>query len=140
MRTIKGNKISLFYLQILAKFGHLTLIQLGALSVYTGQLEFVDKFLSGRRNGFFVECGAADGEALSNSLFFELKRNWTGLLIEANPYFQRALLDKNRRAYVLPACLSTERRPMTAQFLPADNGWISGIVGRLSVKTCSKPS
>jgi len=50
-----------------------------------GQSAFVDKLLSGRRDGFFVECGAADGESFSNSLFFELERNWTGLLIEANP-------------------------------------------------------
>jgi len=50
-----------------------------------GQAAFVDKLLSGRRRGFFVECGAADGEVFSNSLFFELERNWTGLLIEANP-------------------------------------------------------
>jgi len=96
-----------------------------------GQSLFVDKLLSGRRNGFFVECGAADGETFSNSLFFELKRNWTGLLIEANPYFYRTLLGKNRRAYVLQGCLSTERRPMTVQMLPADDGLVSGIVGKM---------
>ena len=37
------------------------------------------------RNGFFIEAGAYDGEALSNTLFFELKQRWTGLLIEPNP-------------------------------------------------------
>jgi len=84
-----------------------------------GQSKFVDQLLSGRRNGFFVECGAVDGEYLSNSLFFELERNWTGLLIEANPNYHRALLDKNRRAYVMNACLSPERRPMTALMQPA---------------------
>ena len=36
-------------------------------------------------NGFFVEAGAYDGEAFSNTLFFELKKNWTGLLVEPNP-------------------------------------------------------
>ena len=37
------------------------------------------------KNGFFIEAGAYDGEALSNTLFFELKQRWTGLLIEPNP-------------------------------------------------------
>ena len=37
------------------------------------------------KNGFFIEAGAYDGEILSNTLFFELKQRWTGLLIEPNP-------------------------------------------------------
>ena len=94
-----------------------------------GQSAFVDNLLSGRRDGFFVECGAADGQLFSNSLFFELERNWTGLLIEANPYFHRALLERNRRAYVLRTCLSTERRPATVRFQPA--GTRGGIVGKM---------
>jgi len=85
-----------------------------------GQSAFVDKLLSGRRNGFFIECGAADGELYSNSLFFELHRNWTGLLIEANPDYHRALLEKNRRAYVLRGCVCSERRPMVVRLLRDD--------------------
>ena len=34
--------------------------------------------VGGKRNGFFIESGAYDGETISNSLFFELKRNYTG--------------------------------------------------------------
>ena len=37
------------------------------------------------KNGFFIEAGAHDGELISNTLFFELKQSWTGLLIEPNP-------------------------------------------------------
>ena len=94
-----------------------------------GQSTFVDELLSARRNGFFIECGAFDGETLSNSLFFELQRNWTGLLIEANPAYHRALLDKNRRAYVISACLSPERRPATLRMQPA--GVLGGIAERM---------
>ena len=47
-----------------------------------GQPGIVDGYLRGRKNGFFIECGAQNGELISNSLFFELRRNWTGLLIE----------------------------------------------------------
>ena len=104
------------------------LIQKGDAS-QAGQSAFIDKFLSGRENGFFIECGAADGVTISNSLFFELKRNWTGLLIEANPGYHRELLDKNRHAYVLHACLSTERRPATVRVQPAD--LLGGIADKM---------
>ena len=50
------------------------------------------------KNGFFIEAGAYDGELFSNTLFFELKQKWTGLLIEPNPdEFQ--LLNKKVRQY-----------------------------------------
>lgn len=39
---------------------------------------FIDNILNQRRNGFFIEAGAFGGEDLSNSLFFEIERNWTG--------------------------------------------------------------
>ena len=66
-------------------------------SLKAGQSQFVDKRLSQRRDGFYVECGAVDGETISNSLFFELERDWTGLLIEANPAYYSKLLAKNRK-------------------------------------------
>ena len=93
------------------------------------QSRFVDKLLSGRRNGFFIECGAVNGEYFSNSLFFELTRNWTGLLIEANPDYHRDLLDRNRRAYILGACLSTERRPARVRMQPV--GPLGGIADKM---------
>ena len=50
-----------------------------------GQADTIEKLFRGKKNGFFVEAGAFDGEAFSNTLLFELKHNWTGLLVEPNP-------------------------------------------------------
>lgn len=36
--------------------------------------------------GFFVELGANDGITQSNSFYFELKRNWRGVLVEPSPH------------------------------------------------------
>ena len=57
------------------------------------------------RNGFFIEAGAYDGELLSNTLFFEMKQRWTGLLIEPNPdAFE--LLKQKVRQYTVGPCIS----------------------------------
>lgn len=37
-------------------------------------------------SGFFVELGANDGMAQSNSLYFEKYRGWRGLLVEPSPH------------------------------------------------------
>jgi len=34
---------------------------------------------------FFIEAGAHDGIASTNTLHLEMKYNWTGILVEPNP-------------------------------------------------------
>jgi hypothetical protein len=38
-----------------------------------------------QKDGFYIEAGAYDGEVFSNSLYYELKLGWKGLLVEPNP-------------------------------------------------------
>lgn len=38
-----------------------------------------------KRGGVFIEVGAGNGKCLSNTLFFEETRQWTGVCIEPNP-------------------------------------------------------
>ena len=58
----------------------------------------VDELYKGKKtNGFFLEAGASDGETISNSLFFEIHRNWTGLLVEPNPDLYEILSTRNRK-------------------------------------------
>ena len=45
------------------------------------------------KQGFFVEAGAGGGELFSNSLYFEAKHNWTGLLVEPNPDWWKELTE-----------------------------------------------
>ncbi|XP_068248791.1 protein Star-like [Palaemon carinicauda] len=70
------------------------------------QSEIAKEFLGGMKDGFFVEVGAADGEWLSNTLFFERELGWRGLLIEATPKFFESLQKKNRKAYTINVALS----------------------------------
>ena len=64
-----------------------------------------------QEGGFFVECGAFTGEQRSNTLLFEKSRQWTGLLVEADPSNYRTLKSKNRKAFSVQACLNTEPHP-----------------------------
>ena len=71
-----------------------------------GQDVYVDKLLGQKRGGFYLEVGGSDGFTLSNTLFLETEREWSGLLIEADPNRFKTLLSRNRRVYSLKACLS----------------------------------
>ncbi|VDI16572.1 Hypothetical predicted protein [Mytilus galloprovincialis] len=59
-----------------------------------------------KKNGFFVEIGAFNGQTYSNTLWLERKHNWTGLLIEANPDLCRQIDALKRHAWRLCACIS----------------------------------
>ena len=52
-----------------------------------GQDLFLDKFVfkGNVQEGFFIEAGADDFVEHSNSLWFEMKHRWTGVLVEPNP-------------------------------------------------------
>ena len=75
-----------------------------------------------KKQGFFVEAGVSNGEHLSNTLYFELKYNWTGLLIEPNPNFLKVLKTKNRKSWILPHCLSTNPRVEVVDIDSSYNG------------------
>ncbi|XP_059472292.1 uncharacterized protein LOC132194805 [Neocloeon triangulifer] len=87
---------------------------------------FIHSLLKNKTNGFFVECGALDGEWLSNSLMLEKNFNWTGLLIEGGAKNVQEMLKKNRKAWVAPTCLSTSPKSMAVTF--NDNIWAGHIL------------
>lgn len=92
-------------------------------NVYTSENQqtekVIDRLLKGKRNGFFVECGAYDGQYVSNSLFFERFRNWSGILVEAQPEAFERLKQVNRRSYSINTCLSIHNHTNRVTFLSA---------------------
>jgi FkbM family methyltransferase len=60
-------------------------------------------------NGFFVELGANDGIAQSNSLYFERYKNWSGILIEPNyeNYIKCVTNRGSRNRVFQAACVSS---------------------------------
>ncbi len=74
--------------------------------------EVVQKILKNKTGGFFIECGAFNGEWLSNSIELESYFGWEGLLVEADPTYQAQLLKKNRKVWIAPVCLSPKPYPL----------------------------
>ncbi|XP_012534778.1 uncharacterized protein LOC105835779 [Monomorium pharaonis] len=90
-----------------------------------GQSKAIREIFNDKKNGFFIECGAYNGETRSNTLFLERFNGWSGLLIEADPINFTKMLQKNRKAYLSPTCISLTKSPTVMSFLMARN------VGRL---------
>ena len=85
-----------------------------------GQVLEIAKLFKNKKNGFFIEAGAYDGEVYSNTLKFEMELNWTGLLVEPNPDVFEELLTKNRKSYAIKTCLSTKPEVTEVSFDMAD--------------------
>lgn len=66
--------------------------------------EKLAKYLSFRR-GYFVEAGANDGYAQSNTYFLESSKGWTGLLVEGVPELATACKARRRRSTVVNCAL-----------------------------------
>lgn len=55
------------------------------------------------RNGFFIEAGASDGIAQSNTLYFERYMGWSGILVEPIPELAAQCRD-NRPNCIVESC------------------------------------
>ncbi|XP_045108108.1 uncharacterized protein LOC123502882 [Portunus trituberculatus] len=78
--------------------------------------ETLRTLLADKRGGFFVEAGALDGESMSNTLWLEQERGWTGLLVEADRTAFLALRDKRRKAWAANVCLAPTPFPAKMLF------------------------
>ena len=82
-----------------------------------------DNWMSFQENGFYVECGALNGEKGSNTLFFEKVRKWNGILIEADPSTFRDLKSKHRKAFAINACLNPNPYPARVRIICIVRYW-----------------
>jgi hypothetical protein len=65
----------------------------GQWSPKTDEVLF-ENYFKDKRNGFFIECGAADGIEASNTLFFEQELGWTGICIEPSKAYYQLIVNR----------------------------------------------
>ena len=67
------------------------------------QDKWVESVFKGKRDGFFVEVGAADGVGSSNCFMLEKKLGWKGICIEPNPeFFARLVRNRTAKCFQCP--------------------------------------
>jgi FkbM family methyltransferase len=108
-----------------------------AAIVYAGQFgqdAFLDRIVfRGLRGGFFVDVGAHDGEAFSNTVAFERLRDWRGLCVEPNPpVFEK--LRRARRAECLQCCIALTEGEAAFLQLEGRSEMLSGMVDAYSAE------
>lgn len=101
----------------------------------SGQDAWLDaNVFSGKRDGIFVEIGGYDGVTGSNTLFFEIMRGWSGLLVEPSPALH-ARAEQSRRCPCLR--LAVAGAEGEAAFLDVQTGLtqMGGLVDSYDPKT-----
>ena len=79
----------------------------------------------GKREGFFVEFGAASGKEKSNTYFLEKEMDWKGIVAEPNPNFV-ASVRKHRSCFISDKCVYSQSGERI-EFLATDVGELSRI-------------
>lgn len=91
-----------------------------------GQDKFIDEYLNGKQNGFFIDIGAHDGKSSSNSLFFEEFRNWSGICIEPGiDEFEK--LNSFRKSLNVKCCISGYDGESDFTYIRGYSNMLSGL-------------
>lgn len=99
---------------------------------YHGQWKIdqkIEKYIN-YNDGYYVELGAVDGIGLSNTLYYELNRNWGGILVEPVPHnFVKCLANRSnvRNKIFCNACVSFEYKDKFVEMVYAH--YMSTAVG-----------
>ncbi|XP_065575961.1 uncharacterized protein LOC136037257 isoform X2 [Artemia franciscana] len=85
---------------------------------WTDAVFFAEKMIpEEKRTKRFFECGASNGEFMSQTYFAERFLGWTGMLVEADMYYFNIMKEKHRKAYQFSLCASTSTKSNKATFL-----------------------
>lgn len=67
----------------------------------------------GKRDGYFLEAGAANGKAASSCYILEKEFGWTGICVEPNDYFFEQLVSNRPNSFCEQVCLSNKAGAVT---------------------------
>lgn len=89
--------------------------------------KLLNNIFNEKQNGVYIELGALDGKLHSNTLFFEKKYNWSGILIEPNPIeFKKLCLNRNHSNYLFNELISNKEEELDF-YIDIDLPAVSGV-------------
>lgn len=103
-----------------------------SLSQARQDLWLMEEVFPGRRNGFFVEIGSADGVVLSNTYLLEKRLGWQGICVEANPLLFRELRYNRKNVEKINICVDE----ILGEVVFVNNGLLGGIYSRDTDNNC----
>ena len=106
--------------------------------MYYGQKQLArilnEKYLSTVENGTYIDAGAYDGVADSNTYFFYLNKGWTGYCLEPVPIIYKALTKYRSKDITLNCALSNDNEEKEfTQVIFSDYGLYEGQSGNGSL-------
>lgn len=98
-----------------------------------GQDKIIDEILKQKTSGFFIDIGAHNGVAFSNTFFFEKERNWNGICFEPHP---KVFLDlkKNRKCTCINKGVGSKDDNLEFWSISGYPEMLSGFVSKYDVK------
>ncbi len=92
----------------------------------------IESIFPGKRGGYFVEAGAANGKDASSCYLLEAHLGWTGICIEPNDFFFDELVKNRPNSHCEKVCLSDT--PGQISYIQGKNEhypYLSGIKSNL---------
>lgn len=90
---------------------------------------FIENIIKGAKGGQFLDVGAHDGIATSNTYALESQLDWGGVCIEANPALAKEC-EKNRpKSCVIQAAVWSEEKEIEFELPHSGNDFLSRIGG-----------
>lgn len=90
---------------------------------------FIEKIINGKRGGRFLDVGAHDGIATSNTYALESQLDWTGICIEANPALAEKCSMNRPGSAVINAAVWSEEKEVAFELPHSGNDFLSRIGG-----------
>jgi FkbM family methyltransferase len=89
----------------------------------------VEYVFPGKRDGYFIEAGAANGKDASSCYLLETEFDWRGICIEPNPGFFAQLQETRPQSHCEQVCLSD--RAETVTYMQAESPYLNGVKANL---------
>jgi FkbM family methyltransferase len=89
----------------------------------------IEYIFPGKRNGYFIEAGAANGKDASSCYLLETELDWTGICIEPHREFFEQLREHRPHSHCEKVCLSD--RYETVTYIQSDVAYMNGIKANL---------